>query len=188
VDVQRFAINTEANDYYLVLSRLVGYKRIDRAVQAFNLLRKRLVIAGEGPDRERLERMAGPTVQFVGRVSDKEAKRYLEGCRGLIFPGQEDFGIAPVEAQACGKPVVALAADGALETVVPEETGILFDRPTAESLADAVERAEQKKWAPYDIRKNADRFSRDVFLQKIREFIQRVTGTEPREKELSVGV
>jgi len=188
VDVQRFAINTEANDYYLVLSRLVGYKRIDRAVQAFNLLRKRLVIAGEGPDRERLERMAGPTVQFVGRVSDKEAKRYLEGCRGLIFPGQEDFGIAPVEAQACGKPVVALAADGALETVVPEETGILFDRPTAESLADAVERAEQKKWAPYDIRKNADRFSRDVFLQKIREFIQRVTETEPREKELSVGV
>jgi glycosyltransferase involved in cell wall biosynthesis len=188
VDVQRFAIKTKTDDYYLVLSRLVGYKRIDLAVQAFNLLRKRLVIVGEGPDRERLERMAGPTVQFVGRLSDKEVKRYLEGCRGLIFPGQEDFGIAPVEAQACGRPVVALAADGALETVVPEETGILFDRPTAESLADGVERAEQKKWAPHDIRKNADRFSRDVFLRKIGEFIRRVTGTELREKELPAGV
>jgi glycosyltransferase involved in cell wall biosynthesis len=187
VNVQRFKLKNEADDYYLVLSRLVGYKRIDRAVQAFNQLRKRLVVVGDGPDRERLERMAGPTIQFVGAVNDHEAKRYLERCRGLIFPGREDFGIAPVEAQACGKPVVALAADGALETVVPEETGVLFDNPTAESLADAVERAERIDWAPTDIRKNADRFNRDVFLQKIADFIKRVTGIELWEKELSAG-
>jgi glycosyltransferase involved in cell wall biosynthesis len=184
VDIQRFEIKTEADDYYLVLSRLVGYKRIDRAVHAFNLLRKRLVIAGEGPDRERLERLAGPTIHFVGRVSENEAKRCLERCRGLIFPGREDFGIAPVEAQACGKPVIALAADGALETVIPEETGILFADPTAESLAEAVECAERVEWAPYRIRENADRFNKDVFVRKAREFINRVTGTEQGEKEL----
>jgi glycosyltransferase involved in cell wall biosynthesis len=178
VDVQRFAFETETEDYHLVLSRLVGYKRIDRAVEAFNLLRKRLVIVGEGPDRTRLERLAGPTIQFAGGVSDHEAKRYLERCRGLIFPGREDFGIAPVEAQACGKPVIALAADGALETVIPQETGILFDHPTVESLAEAVQSAERINWAPHRIRKNAERFSKEVFVQKIGEFIKRVSGTE----------
>jgi glycosyltransferase involved in cell wall biosynthesis len=181
VDVQRFQIKMETDDYYLVLSRLVGYKRIDRAVHAFNLLRKQLLIIGEGPGRESLERMAGPTIRFVGRVSDTKAKLYLEKCRGLIFPGREDFGIAPVEAQACGKPVIALAADGALETVIPEETGVLFADPTVESLADAVERSERMEWAPYRIRENAERFSKDVFVRKIEEFIKRVIGAELRE-------
>jgi glycosyltransferase involved in cell wall biosynthesis len=161
-----------------VLSRLVGYKRIDRAVRAFNLLRKRLVIVGEGPDRTRLEKLAGPNIQFTGRISDHEVKRHLEQCRGLIFPGREDFGMAPVEAQACGKPVIALAADGALETVIPEETGILFPYPTVESLADAVQRAERIEWVPYHIRENAERFSKEVFVQKMGEFITRVIGTE----------
>jgi glycosyltransferase involved in cell wall biosynthesis len=178
VDIHRFALKAETEDYYLVLSRLVGYKRIDRAVQAFNLLRKRLVIVGEGSARARLERLAGPTIQFAGRVSDNEAKRYLERCRGLIFPGCEDFGIALVEAQACGKPVIAFAADGALETVVPEETGVLFSRPTVESLVDAVQRAERIEWTPYRIRENANRFSKEVFVQKMSEFITRITGTE----------
>jgi glycosyltransferase involved in cell wall biosynthesis len=181
VDVQKFEIKTEADDYYLVLSRLIGYKRIDRAVQAFNLLGKRLVIVGDGPDRERLAKTAGPTIYFAGRASDNEAKRYLERCRGLIFAGREDFGIASVEAQACGKPVIALAADGALETIIPDETGVLFSDPTAESLADGVERAERMAWAPDHIRKNADRFSKEVFIRKIGEFIKRVTGTEQPE-------
>jgi glycosyltransferase involved in cell wall biosynthesis len=184
VNVQRFKIKTEADDYYLVLSRLVGYKRIDLAVRAFNLLRKRLVIVGQGPDRERLERMAGPTIQFTGGVSDNEARRYLERCRGLIFPGREDFGIAPVEAQACGKPVIALAADGALETVIPEETGVFFSSPTVHSLVDALERAERMEWAPHRIRENANRFDKDAFVRKTGEFIKRVTGTEVWETEL----
>jgi len=184
VNVQRFEIATEADDYYLVLSRLIGYKRIDLAVQAFNLLRKRLVIAGEGPDRERLERMAGPTIHFLGGVSDNQAKSYLERCRGLIFPGREDFGIAPVEAQACGKPVIARAADGALETVIPQETGVLFANATPETLAEAVEHAERIKWVPYRIRENADRFHKSVFVRKTAEYIKRVTGTEPWEKAL----
>jgi glycosyltransferase involved in cell wall biosynthesis len=182
VDIQRFEINSETDDYYLILSRLVGYKRIDLAVRAFNLLRKRLVIVGQGPDRERLERMAGPTIQFAGGVSDNEAKHYLERCRGLIFPGREDFGIAPVEAQACGKPVIALAADGALETVLPEETGVLFRAPTVESLAEAVKRAERIAWAPRRIRENAERFAKEVFVKKTAEFIQRVSGTRLSEQ------
>jgi glycosyltransferase involved in cell wall biosynthesis len=175
VDVQRFAIKEAVDDCYLILSRLVGYKRIDLAVRAFNLLRKRLVIVGQGPDRERLEKMAGPTIQFAGGVSDNEAKRYLEGCRGLIFPGREDFGIASVEAQACGKPVIALAADGALETVIPEETGLLFANPTVQSLVEAVMLAEQIEWKPQRIRENAQRFDKEVFVRKTSEFIQRVT-------------
>jgi glycosyltransferase involved in cell wall biosynthesis len=187
VNVQRFKINREGDDYYLVLSRLVGYKRIDLAVRAFNLLRKRLVIVGQGPDRERLEKMAGPTIQFAGGVSDHEAKRYLERCRGLIFPGREDFGIAPVEAQACGKPVIALAADGALETVIPEETGVLFAKPTVQSLVDAVGRAERIAWAPHRIRENAQRFDKDVFVRKTSEFIKRVTGSEVWKEELPAG-
>jgi glycosyltransferase involved in cell wall biosynthesis len=180
VNVERFDVQTESEDYYLVVSRLVGYKRIDRAVGAFNLLKKRLVIVGDGPDRKRLESMAGPTIHFLGRVGDDEAKRHLERCRGLIFPGREDFGIAPVEAQACGKPVIALAAGGALETVVSEETGVLFPDSTEESLAEAVERAEKIEWSPYRIRENAEQFSKEVFLRKTEEFIRRVTGTELR--------
>jgi glycosyltransferase involved in cell wall biosynthesis len=188
VDVERFQMKRESGNFYLVLSRLVGHKRIDRAVHAFNLLRKRLLIVGDGPDRQRLEKMAGPTIQFVGRVSDQEAKGYLENCHRLIFPGREDFGIAPVEAQACGKPVIALAADGALETVIPEETGVLFSDPTAESLAEGVERGEEIKWNPNRIRQNADRFKIEVFLRKTKEFIERVTGTKLPEKSSFLNV
>jgi len=183
VDVQRFSVQQEADDYYVVISRLVGYKRIDLAVGAFNRLKKPLLIAGDGPDRKRLERMAGPTVRFLGRVSDDAVKGYLERCRGLIFPGREDFGIAPVEAQACGKPVIAFAAGGALETVVPGETGVLFADPTEESLGQAVDRAEQIKWSPRRIRENADRFNKEVFVQETEEFIGRATGTKLRQFE-----
>jgi glycosyltransferase involved in cell wall biosynthesis len=180
VDVERFRVQTEPDDYYLIVSRLVGYKRIDRAVGAFNSLKKPLVIVGDGPDRKRLEKIAGPTIRFLGRTSDEEAKQYLERCRGLIFPGREDFGIAPVEAQGCGKPVVALAAGGALETVVPNETGVFFSHPTEESLVEAVEQADRIKWSPYRIRANAERFNKGVFVRETEKFIRRVSGTEFR--------
>jgi glycosyltransferase involved in cell wall biosynthesis len=184
VDVQHFCVQPEADDYYVVISRLVGYKRIDRAVVAFNRLKKRLLIAGDGPDRKRLERMSGPTIRFLGRLSDDEVKGYLERCRGLIFPGREDFGIAPVEAQACGKPVIAFAAGGALETVIPEETGVLFPDPTEESLAQAVHRAERIRWSPQRIRENAERFNKEGFVRKTEKFIGRVTGTKLRQFQL----
>ena len=174
VDVGRFSVQQNSEDFYLVVSRLVGYKRIDRAVGAFNRLNKRLLIVGDGPDRRRLEQTAGPTIQLLGRMGDTEVKGLLERCRGLIFPGREDFGIAPVEAQACGKPVIALAAGGALETIVPEETGILFPVASEDSLADAVHSAEAIKWDPARIRENANRFTKEIFVAKMEDFIERV--------------
>lgn len=174
VDVGRFEVHPAAEDYYLVLSRLIGYKRVDRAVEAFNLLGKRLVVIGEGPDRRRLEGLAGPTVEFTGRLTDEEVRRCLEGCRGLIFPGHEDFGIAPVEAQACGKPVVALGAGGALETVIDGETGVLFAEASPEALAGAVRRCERINWDPSHIRWNAERFAEQEFLRRMNAFLAMV--------------
>jgi glycosyltransferase involved in cell wall biosynthesis len=180
VNVDRFSVGSRGGDYYLVLSRLVGYKRIDLAVRAFNQLGERLVIIGEGPDRARLEELAGPTISFLGRVNDSEVKRYLENCRGLVFPGSDDFGIAPVEAQACGRPAIAFAGGGALETVIDGETGILFREPSSGSLADAVRRAETTTWCPEIIRANAERFSREVFLERMGTVLREVSSAEPQ--------
>ena len=168
VNVNRFSAASKPGDYYLVLSRLVGYKRIDLAVKALNQLREKLVIIGDGPDRRRLQTLAGPTISFLGRLPDSEAKGYLEGCRGLIFPGLEDFGIAPVEAQAAGRPVMALAAGGALETIEPGVTGIFFGDQTVEALVDAVSRSQKVQWCTETIRANALKFSQEIFLAKTR--------------------
>jgi glycosyltransferase involved in cell wall biosynthesis len=171
VDVDRFSVVPQPENYYLVLSRLIGYKRIDLAIEAFNQLGERLIIIGDGPDRSRLEALAGPSISFLGRISDNEINRYLERCRALIFPGLEDFGIAAVEAQACGRPVIAFAAGGALETVVPGETGCLFEEQTLDSLVDAVSQSKGVTWSTERIRANALNFSRNIFLEKMRAVI-----------------
>lgn len=171
VDVDRFSVAPDPENYYLVLSRLIGYKRIDLAIEAFNRLGERLIIVGDGPDRARLEALAGPSISFLGRVSDREINRYLERCRALIFPGLEDFGIAAVEAQACGRPVIAFAGGGALETVIPSETGFLFQEQTVDSLVEAVSRSKTVNWSVQRIRANALNFSKDIFLEKMRALI-----------------
>src|SRR5258708_1679524 len=155
VNVDRLSVSSRRGDHYLVLSRLVGYKRIDLAVQAFNQLGEKLVIIGDGPDRARLQALAGPTISFLGHVTDSKAKRYLEGCRGLIFPGVEDFGIAPVEAQACGRPVIAFAGGGALETVVDCEEGVLFNELSPGALAGAAQPCGKIRWGRGAIQTNA---------------------------------
>jgi glycosyltransferase involved in cell wall biosynthesis len=184
VNVDRFSISTPSGDYHLVLSRLVGYKRIDLAVHAFNRLRKKLVIIGDGPDRARLESLAGPTISFLGTVGDADVKKYLEGCQGLIFPGLEDFGIAPVEAQAAGKPVVAFAGGGALETVEPEVTGVLVPEQKVEALVEAILRSQRIRWCPETIRANALKFSRETFVEKTQVLI-RAVDQEPRRRTIS---
>ena len=171
VEVERFSAAQEPENYYLVLSRLIGYKRIDLAIEAFNRLGERLIIIGDGPDRARLEALAGSSISFLGRVSDAEINRYLERCRALIFPGLEDFGIAAVEAQACGRPVIAFAGGGALETVIPGETGCLFKEQTTDALAEAVSRSKTVRWSAEQIRANALNFSKDIFLEKMRAVI-----------------
>ena len=177
VDVERFRLSRENAGHYLILSRLIAYKGIDRAVEAFRGLDRELHIVGEGTDRERLERMAPKNVKFLGRVSEAQIERELAGCRAFIFPGEEDFGITPVEAQACGKPVIAYAAGGALETVIDGETGVFFKDGNAESLRVALMASEKIAWNPDAIRKNAERFSEKEFLKKMVGFMEeRVSG------------
>jgi len=172
VDVNRFKLSLGNAGYYLILSRLIGYKGIDRAVQAFRGLDRELHIVGEGTDRERLEKMAPPNVRFLGRLSEQDIERELAQCRAFIFPGEEDFGITPVEAQACGKPVIAYAAGGALETVVDGVTGLFFKDGSAESLRSTLLASDQIAWDPLLIRKNAERFSEQVFLSAMARFME----------------
>lgn len=179
VDVERFQVGERSEDFYLIVSRLVAYKRIDLAVEAFTRLGKRLVIIGDGPDRPRLEAMAGPTVEFLGRAPDEVVIEQMRSCRGYVFPGSEDFGIVPVEAQACGKPVVAFREGGALETVVEGETGVFFDRPDPEALSEAVRELEAREWDPWRIRRHSERFSTARYLEETRALLERVAQSVP---------
>jgi len=171
VDTRRYTPNGPPGDYYLVVSRLIPYKRIDLAVRACTALGRPLKIVGEGRDQEALQEMAGPNVEFLGRVSDDELLDLLRRCRAFIFPGLEDFGIAPVEAMACGRPVIAYAGGGALETVVEGRTGLFFREQTSEALAAAIERFETLDFDPAVIRRHAEQFDTTVFRKQLVEFI-----------------
>ncbi len=162
------------SDYYLVVSRLVPYKRIDLAVDACTRLGRRLKIVGSGGrDEPALRARAGPSVEFLGRVADAALRDLYAGCRAYLFPGEEDFGIAPLEANASGRPVVAFAGGGALDTVVDGATGILFREQTVESLADAIRRLEQTTWDPAALRRHAESFDTAVFRGRFQEFVER---------------
>ena len=159
--------------YHLVVSRLSHYKRIDLAVTAFTQLGLPLVVIGDGPARASLEALAGPTVLFRGRVDDAGVAAAMGECRALVFPGEEDFGITPLEANASGRPVIAYAAGGALETVRDGVTGVLFAAQTAESLAEGVDRAEAATWDPAAIRRHAESFSVALFEERFRVIVER---------------
>ena len=162
VDLRRYHPQSEVDDYYLIASRLIPYKRIDLAIQAFNELGLPLVIAGSGRDQARLEKLAKPNAQFLGRVSQADLPDLIARARGFIFPGHEDFGIAPVEAQASG-PVIAFGAGGALDTVIDGQTGVFFNDLTHESLIDAVQRFNRIDFDPAVIRANAENFGATSF-------------------------
>jgi len=167
VDARPPGEESSPEDYYLVVSRLVPYKRIDLAVQAFNRLGLPLRIIGEGRDHAALASMAGPNIQLLGYRPDDEVRRQMARCRALIFPGEEDFGITPLEAMAAGRPVVAYGAGGALDTIDEGRTGIYFREPTPEALADAVQRLEQQTFDPQILRQHAARFGRERFCREI---------------------
>jgi glycosyltransferase involved in cell wall biosynthesis len=147
--------------HFLIVSAFVPYKRIEIAIEACRRVGARLRIVGDGPDRDRLQRVSGPEVTFLGPLSNEQLREEYQRARALIMPGEEDFGIVPVEAQACGRPVVALARGGALETVTDGETGVLFADPTADSLADALRRIDGQSFDTARIQARAERFSRD---------------------------
>jgi glycosyltransferase involved in cell wall biosynthesis len=173
VDVERVVPDGKnPEDFYLVVSRLVPYKRIDLAIAAANKLRIRLVVVGEGPERRRLERLAGPTVEFLGRLGDAEIAELYARCRAFLFPGYEDFGIAPVEAQAAGRPVIAYGSGGATETVLNGETGLFFDQQTVSALADAILRERESQFDPHACRRNAERFSSERFLRDFSSLVE----------------
>jgi glycosyltransferase involved in cell wall biosynthesis len=168
VDVARFRHDRAAGDYFLVVSRLNAYKRIDLAVRACTSLGLPLVVVGDGPEREMLQSIAGPTVRFAGRLTDREVTSQFERCRALILPGEEDFGLTPLEANAAGRPVVALAHGGALDTVRDGETGVLFHDDTTESLEGALGAVQQRSWDAARLRAHAETFSEDVFASRFR--------------------
>lgn len=170
-DVEGVPLSHERGDYFLVISRLVPYKRIDLAVQAFNQIGLPLVIIGDGRDRRALEALAKPNVRFLGHVSDAEAARYRAGCRAFLFPGEEDLGIAPLEAQAAGRPVIAYAGGGALETVTEGVTGLFFHDKTPESLAETILRFDGQQFDPSAIRQNALRFGRCEFEREFSAYV-----------------
>ncbi len=171
VEVERFAPGTPG-DAYVVLSELMPHKRIDVAVRAFNELRLPLVIVGNGPDARRLHRLAGPTVSFTGRVSDGEAGRLLARARALVVTATEEFGIAAVEAQAAGRPVIALHEGGVRETVIEGETGAFFDRPEPARLAAAVRSFDALAVDPDACVANARRFDTAHFRRGLRAVVE----------------
>jgi glycosyltransferase involved in cell wall biosynthesis len=173
VDLERFTpTGAPAEDFYLVASRLVPYKRIDLAVAAANRLGRRLLVVGDGSERRRLEAMAGPTVEFLGHVPDEEVADLMARCRGFLFPGLEDFGIAPVEAQAAGRPVVAYGRGAAVETVVHGSSGILFEEQTVESLVRAMLQLESRSFDPAVCRRSAERFGSEEFRRRLHRTVE----------------
>lgn len=171
VDVSDFAVSPRREDYFLIVSRLVPYKRIDLAVRAFTKLGLPLRIVGSGRDERSLRALAGPTVKFLGRLSDQQVREQLAGCRAFIFPGEEDFGITPVEAQACGKPVIAYGAGGALSSVVEGVTGLFFREQTPEALAQVVAGFRDEMFNPLAIRHHAEQFDSSRFADRLTRFI-----------------
>jgi glycosyltransferase involved in cell wall biosynthesis len=176
VETQAFTPCGEDDGFYLVAGQLVGYKRVDLAVEAFNRMGRRLVIIGAGDQQALLARRAGPTVELIGAQPAAVLGEHYRRCRALIFPGEEDFGIVPVEAMASGKPVIAYGRGGALETVVDGRTGLFFAEQTVESLIDAVERFEVSRaaFSAELIAAHARQFDASVFRRRMLGAIDRV--------------
>jgi glycosyltransferase involved in cell wall biosynthesis len=171
VDTSRFMPQPDGEDYYLLVGRLVPYRRIDLLIEAFNIMKRPLRIAGSGRDRKRLEALAGPTITFLGYVPDEALPELMAKCRAFMFPGEEDFGIAPLQAMAAGRPVIAYAAGGALETVIPGETGVLFAEQTVPAIIEAVQGFEPDQVDPQRIRQHAQSFDVTTFKSQFQAFV-----------------
>lgn len=172
VDIDRLSPNgKDPEDFYVVFSRFVPYKRIDLAIEACKKLERKLVVIGDGEQREYLKSLADKNITFTGRISDEEVKGYLQRCKAMIFCAEEDFGIVPLEAQACGRPVIAYGKGGALETVVDEVTGVFFSKQEVESVIEGIQKFEKLSLNTQKIYEHAMKFSRERFKKEIEEVV-----------------
>jgi glycosyltransferase involved in cell wall biosynthesis len=168
-------VDVAPETHFLIVSALVPYKRIDLAVAACTQIGASLRIVGDGPERRRLAQRAGANVTFLGWLSSEQIRDEYRRAAAVIMPGEEDFGLVPVEAQACGCPTVALARGGALETVRDGDTGILFDELSQQSLAAALERVQSMRFDRARLRRHAERFSRERYVAEMRTVIDETT-------------
>lgn len=174
VEAERFPFDsaTQPGDYFLALSRFAPYKRLDLAIQACNRLSLPLVVIGGGRDEQRLKALAGPTIRFMGRLSDTDVLQYLTHCRAFLFPGEEDFGITPLEAQACGRPVIAYGSGGALASVIDGITGTFFYEQTVESLEAVLASFDERRYNPQTVHNHALDFDKPRFQRRILQFVE----------------
>jgi len=175
VDTQFFQLDEggRQRDYYLIVSALVPYKRIDLAIEAFNQTGFPMKIVGQGPDYKKLKKKAGSNIQFLGTLSAQDLLKAYQGAKALILPGEEDFGITSLEAQACGVPVIAYGKGGAIETVIPEKTGLFFSEFRVESLLEALDKFQSLEFNKTTARANAMNFSREIFKEKLSSFLEK---------------
>ena len=177
IRVDRFAPSHEVGDYYLVVSRLAAYKRIDLAIEACERMGRPLRIVGHGPDLDRLKSKAGPNTVFLGRLPDAEVATLMSQCRALLFPGEEDFGLTPLEVSASGRPCIAFGRGGATETVISGLNGLLFSEQTVTSLIDAMEKSELTTWNTEAIREHARHFDVAFFKERFSSLISKLSET-----------
>lgn len=172
VDVNRFAIASKQEDYFLMVGRLIAYKRHDIAIHAFNELKLPLKIIGRGLEIDRLKKIAGPTIEFLGRVDDAELPRYYAQCRAFVFPQEEDFGIVAIEAMASGRPLIAYKGGDIAEHLKEGSMGVFFETQTKEAVIDAVKRFKDEDYDPTYIRAAALQFDKEHFKAKIKEYVE----------------
>lgn len=173
VDTDKFELHENKEDFYLTVSRMVPYKKVDLIVEAFSAMpEKKLIVIGDGPDYKKVRKRAKNNVELLGFKSAGELQKYMGKAKAFVFAAEEDFGIVPVEAQSCGTPVIAYGKGGAAETVIDGVTGVLFYEQSVLSLIDAVKRFEESAFDPHEIRKNAERFSCERFQNEFKLFVE----------------
>lgn len=176
VNTKRFKANSSDEDYFLIISALTPFKKIDIAIRAFNKLNRKLIIIGDGAQKKWLQSIAKKNIDFMGRKTDEVTKEYLENCRALIFPGEEDFGITPVEAMAAGKPVIAYKKGGVTESVQEGKSGLFFNELTVKSLSKAIEKfmLNESQFKSKSIKKNSERFDESIFEKEIKKVVNQI--------------
>ncbi|RMF55723.1 MAG: glycosyltransferase [Calditrichaeota bacterium] len=179
VDTELYRPGKKEGSYYLIVSAMVPYKRLDLAIETFNRLGKPLFVIGEGPEKKRLQDMAKANIRFLDWLPAEELVKYYSACKALVFPGEEDFGIVPVEAQSCGKPVIAYGKGGALETIIGYNgknelkcSGVFFNSQTVEDMIAAIKKLETLSWDTGFIHQHSQKFSKKRFTREIKDFLE----------------